>query len=131
MQLRNPQSAKFVILFLIPVVIAVYRWWQYRPLLQSHFGVTKIAVLVLWFAAAAYFLWYALRGQSEIDSKRTNLLAVGMGSFLMAVTLTLNGLGYQFHVLKVIVVTLLYVTAAFLLWNVLKRRSTNLPSHHI
>jgi threonine/homoserine/homoserine lactone efflux protein len=80
-------------------------------------------------AAAAYLLWHAFRGQPQTDSKDTDLLAVGMISFVLAVALTLNGLGYQFHVLKIMVLALLYVTAALLLWDAFKKRSASAQPH--
>jgi len=127
MQLRNSRSAKISLLFLIPVGLAIYHWLQYRSLLhylgvEYSFGVDKVIDLVLSLAAAAYFLWHAFRGQPQSDSKDTDLLAVGMISFVLAVALTLNGLGYQFHVLKIMVLALLYVTAALLLWDAFKKR---------
>jgi uncharacterized membrane protein len=129
MPLSNPRSAFYGALFLIPVGITIYHWLQYRSLLQNEFGVGKMVVCVLALAAAVYFVWHSCRAQTDRHSEDTDKLAAGIGSLILAVALTLNGLGYQFHTLKVMVVALLYVTAAFLLWDAFKRRSTIVTSH--
>ena len=119
MQLRNPLSLRIALFFLIPVGIAIdhwYVWRQFSNLIQIQFGADKVVGMVLCLAATAYFLWHAFRGRPTGDSEAHDSFGIGVCSAILAVTFTVSGLGYEHHVLKIMVVGFLYSTAAFFFW---------------
>jgi len=69
---------------------------------------------------AVYFLGHALLGKSGSSSETYDSLAMGMGSTILAIALTLSGFSYPNEVAKIVVVAFLYCAAAYLFWHAYK-----------
>jgi len=127
MRLRNPVSAKIAAFFPFSFVATIYHWYASRNLWrqfpyfkQTEFAPDKIIGLVLCLVAAGFFLWHAFKRQATGDDRRLVTFALGVGALILAVVLTLEGLGYEHHTLKILIVTLMYLAAALFLWRAYK-----------
>lgn len=132
MRLQNPRSAKIAVLFLIPVGAGIrywYAWQQFAYLTQFHFGADKAVGMALCLMAAAYFCWHAFSGRPAGISEAHDSFGMGASSSILAITLTLSGPGYEHHVLKILVVTFLYLVAAFFFWWAYKGYPLSVAKH--
>ncbi len=130
MQLRNPRSIKIALVFLIPVVIIIYASYRHSQFLrqfpysyspqfhayEAAHNANNMVAVVLCVLAGAYFLSHSFMGQPARNGDQCDSLAAGMGTLILAVSLTLAGLGFEHHALKIVIVLFLYFAAAISFW---------------
>ena len=114
MRLNNLSSLLSAAFYLFLAGVLVFHGLEYR------FGVPRLIILVLCCAVAAYSIWDAFRSRPRTEILYRSPFLGGMGFLILAVALTFEGLGYQHHVLKVMILASLYAAATYSFWRSLQ-----------
>jgi hypothetical protein len=68
-----------------------------------------------------FFVWHAFKGKTTTDRAAHVSMAMGLVALILAISLTIFGLGYEHHTLKILVLIILYLAVPYFIWPTYKQ----------